>query len=154
MDKDKFMYFKKLLLIILLQIPIFGFAKPVFHDTQGNVIDFGNKWVVVNYWAPWCGICFKEIPELNSYYQNNKASDVVFVGVNYDHLPKDKLKQAIQKMDIQFPVLLEDPKNIYGFGELEILPTTFIINPKGKVAKTIIGPNTEESLNDAINYLR
>lgn len=128
-----------------------------FRDTDGNVVsskEIQNKWLVLNYWAAWCDSCREEVPELNSFYKMNKGKDVIFYGVNYDHLTGGSLVSDIKSMGIQFPNLVEDPSATYGLGELEVLPVTFIIDPKGKVVKKIMGRSTSESINDALKDLR
>jgi thiol-disulfide isomerase/thioredoxin len=120
-----------------------------FHDSTGRIFtssEFKDKWVIVNYWADWCDSCIAEIPELNKFYKNNKDGNIVMVGVNYDRLPNPMLRQAIDKTGILFPVLQEDPAQLWQLGEISVLPTTFVISPDGVVAHKIIGPNTEQSL--------
>lgn len=120
-----------------------------FHDSMGRFLpssEFKNKWIIVNYWADWCDSCIEEIPELNNFYKNNQDSNILIFGVNYDGLPNSVLRQAIKKSGIVFPVLQEDPAQVWGLGEVTVLPTTFIINPDGDVVRKIIGPNTEQSL--------
>lgn len=120
-----------------------------FHDATGRLVhpsEFENKWIIVNYWADWCDSCIEEIPELNSFYKNNKAENIVIFGVNYDKLANPTLVQVIQKMGIMFPVLQEDPAKKWHLGEITVLPTTFIVSPEGDVVRKIIGPNTEQSL--------
>ena len=147
---------KKIILLILL----FGFScavqAMVLHDSQGNVINssqFKGKWIIINYWAGWCDGCIKEIPELNNFYRNNKNQNVLLFGVNYDQLSFDVLRQAVQRLHIKFPVLAEDPNTLWNFGDISIIPVTYIINPQGKVVKKILGANTEQSLTDTLNAL-
>lgn len=119
------------------------------HDSEGRLMklsDLHNKWIVVNYWAEWCGGCVEEIPELNRFYQHNQDKNIVVLGVNYDQPPSLYLQQSIRRIGIEFPVLQEDPRMLWQLGDIAVLPTTFIINPQGDVVRKIIGPNTEQSL--------
>ncbi|EKD72603.1 MAG: hypothetical protein ACD_45C00630G0009 [uncultured bacterium] len=127
------------------------------HDVNGNVVQpsfLHGKWIILNYWAAWCATCIKEIPELDRFYQHNQDKSVVLYGVNYDRLPKTELQTAMRKINIAFPVLLEDPQNIWKLDDIEALPVTFIIDPHGKVVKKILGANTEKSLLDILFYLQ
>lgn len=134
-----------------------GKSDPVFHDTQSHAVQLTklkDKWVIVNYWASWCPTCMQEVPELNRFYQNNQKKNIVMFGVNYDHLPGNSLKQAVQEGALAFPVLVEDPAEAWKLQGVMVLPTTFIINPQGKVVKKIIGLNTERSLLDTLHELQ
>jgi len=124
-------------------------SETFLHDIQGNAIPISSlkgKWIIINYWADWCDSCVEEIPELNQFYQNNQDKNIVILGVNYDHMPITELQAAIHKMNIAYPVILEDPASVWPVSEFDALPATFIIGPNGKIMKKIMGENTEESL--------
>jgi thiol-disulfide isomerase/thioredoxin len=129
-------------------------AAEVFHDASGHTINasqFKNKWVIINYWAPWCDICLREIPELNNFYLHNKNKNVLIYGVNYDHPDAAELKQSASTLGISYPVLVEDPNHLWDLGYFDVIPVTFVINPQGKIARKIIGPTTEEVLLEIIH---
>jgi thiol-disulfide isomerase/thioredoxin len=141
----------KLVITFLISCILLGCSHKdvVFHDDRNNTIklsDLKGKWIVINYWADWCDSCVAEIPQLNNFYKNNKDSKVLLFGVNYDHLPADKLVKSIKKRHIDYPNLVEDPGEIFQLGFLEVIPTTFIVNPKGDVATVISGSTTERQL--------
>lgn len=119
------------------------------HDVQGNTVkstDFKGKWVILNYWAAWCGSCAAEIPKLNHFYLQNKDKNIIFYGVNFDELPLVDLQQAMKKINIAFPVLLENPAALWQLDAVEALPTTYIINPAGRVVKKMVGMVDEKYL--------
>lgn len=150
----------KSILIILCSLLLISCSQdngPVLHDTEGKPVQLSKlkgKWVIINYWADWCGSCVYEMPELNDFYQHNQDKNIAFYGVNYDHLPLSELKEAVKKTEIEFPVLVEDPNQAWHLDDVFVLPMTFIINPKGKLVKTIVGPNSEKSLLDTLQTLQ
>jgi len=107
-----------------------------------------GNWAVINYWAEWCKPCITEIPELNSFDQQHPNIEVL--GVNYDGETDEVLAQQIKKLNIQFPVLPQDPATILGIERPQVLPTTVIVNPQGVVVDVLLGPQTEDSLRSAI----
>lgn len=124
-----------------------------FTDARGhavNMADWRQKWVIINYWASWCDACAKEIPQLNLFYQRHQDT-VVLVGVNYDNLSADNLLSVVNALHIRFPVLRTNPAKALGFPDLGVLPTTFVINPEGKIVKQLFGPQTAVGLEDIIN---
>lgn len=132
-------------------------SEAVFHDLAGNTVQLSKlkgKWVIVNYWASWCHNCADEMPELNSFYKHNTDKNVVMYGVNVDDPSPDDLKEAVQQLNVEFPVLVEDPLNAWNLDSVEGVPMTFIIGPDGKVAKTILGTNSEESLTATLHDLQ
>ena len=107
-----------------------------------------GNWAVINYWAEWCKPCITEIPELNSFDQQHPNIEVL--GVNYDGETDEVLAQQIKKLNIQFPVLPQDPAPELGIERPQVLPTTVIVNPQGVVVDVLLGPQTEDSLRSAI----
>ena len=149
----------KVILCLLCGIFIINCSQQgsVLHDTKGNSIQVSSlqgKWVIINYWAAWCENCIKEIPELNNFYQHNQDKNIVLYGVNYDRMPMSDLQIAMSKTHIAYPVVLDDPAQTWPLHGIDALPVTFIIDPHGKIAKTIFGANTEKSLLATVHELQ
>jgi thiol-disulfide isomerase/thioredoxin len=114
--------------------------------SPGHYDDWHGQWVVLNYWAEWCAPCRGEIPELNALHGETGGHGVRVVGINFDGLQGDALRQLVGKMQIEFPVIDVDPRAHFGYDLPSVLPTTIVINPAGDVAATLVGPQTRESL--------
>lgn len=124
-----------------------------WHDSQGKPIrlsDYRGKWVVINYWSSWCKPCAEEIPELNLFYFAHKDKDAVVLGYNYDHAPPSEIPMLIQRMGVLFPTLMEDPATQLGVISISGLPTSFLIGPDGKLKQTLMGEQTQYSLEQAM----
>jgi thiol-disulfide isomerase/thioredoxin len=105
-----------------------------------------GRWLVINYWAEWCAPCREEIPELNRLHAEGDRYGLVVLGVNYDGLQGEALTGVMERMDVAFPVLAEDPRSRWGLPLPSILPSTVIVDPEGEVHEVLVGPQTEESL--------
>jgi len=108
-----------------------------------------GRWLVINYWAEWCAPCRHEIPELNELHEDRVGNALVVLGVNYDGLTQPKLGEVIERMDIRFPVLKQDPREQYGYGRPAQLPVTVLINPEREVHDILVGPQTGASIRAA-----
>lgn len=111
--------------------------------TQQGLPNTGN-WVLINYWATWCGPCRDEIPELNRLDAEHANIDVF--GANYDRLQGAALQEAVAELDIQFESMLADPAQLLGRERPKVLPTTYILTPQGQLHSVLTGPQTEASL--------
>ena len=107
-----------------------------------------GQWVVINYWAEWCKPCLAEIPELNELDQH--YADVTVLGVNYDGESGEALAAQVEKLGVEFHTLARDPAAELGVARPAVLPTTYILDPEGIVRHTLIGPQTLESLAEAL----
>jgi len=126
-------------------------------DQNGNAVkaeQIEGRWLVVNYWAEWCGPCRTEIPELNAAAKDWQAQGITVLGVNFDGLRGDELKKASQALGIDFTVLADDPAERYDLPRSEALPVTYIIDDKGKVREQLMGEQTAEGLAEKIKVLK
>ena len=101
-----------------------------------------KQWLVINYWAEWCGPCRIEIPELNALAEQLKGQPVSVFGVNFDNVQGEELKSASEKLGIKFTVLAQNPEAIFDIPRSEALPVTYIIDDKGKVRAQMLGEQT------------
>lgn len=94
-----------------------------------NFQDLKEKVIIVNFWATWCPPCIAEMPSFQELYTTYK-DDVSFLFITNDKIKT--CKAFLKKYNYNFPVynpLSELPNQI----STNSLPTTFIINKKGKI---------------------
>ena len=142
--KENFML-KRIMLATCL---LFGCSSDASYPlVQGGSLNLTNpeKLIVINYWAVWCAPCRKEIPELNEL-ASHYAETVTVVGVNFDGSQGQELLGEIEKLGIEFPSLVGDPRGVWGLEPVTILPETLIISPEGKLLHRLIGPQTLASI--------
>lgn len=126
-------------------------------DQNGRTVaakDLDKRWLVVNYWAEWCGPCRTEIPELNALAQAVQPQGVSVVGVNFDNVQGDELKKAVQALGIKFTVLAQDPAERFDLPRSEALPVTYIIDDQGKVREQLMGEQTAAGITARLQALK
>ncbi len=113
-----------------------------FSSLEGKTIamkDLGNKVVIVDFWATWCGPCREEVPHLNTLYSELKGKGLEIVGISMDTDGTDSVKDFAREFRMQYPIVIGDEKVAESFGGIIGLPTTFIIDRNGRIAKKYIG---------------
>ena len=123
--------------LLFISLFIVACSEPDFTDHRGNSGNFdalGGRWMIINYWATWCKPC-----------------KVALFGVEFDQSQGQKLQENIAKLNIEFPVLLNDPAVMLGFKKPMALPTTFVFNPEGELHVALKGPQTSATLLAAIS---
>ena len=122
-------------------------------DLHGNVHtleQYRGKWVVVNYWGTFCGPCIKEMPELSTFHNARKDDDAVVLGINQEEIPATLLANFTRNLNVSFPSLKVPFKETTPFGSVTVLPSTFVINPKGELVASQSGAITMKALEDYI----
>jgi thiol-disulfide isomerase/thioredoxin len=129
-----------------------GFSLPKLEGgANWNFTDWRGKVVVVNYWATWCPPCRVETPGLVKVASEYKSRGVEMVGVTMDE-NLETVPPFIEKYAIPYQILLpgSDP-NLSADGTA--LPTTFLYDKNGKLAKKYTGIILESTLKSDIELL-
>ena len=114
-----------------------------------NLADHRGRWVVVNFWATWCGPCLEEMPDLSALDAMREHVEVI--GLAYEEIEPAELQAFLRKHPVVYPIAIAD---VYAppadFATPRGLPTTYLIAPDGKVARHFLGPVTAAEIDAAI----
>lgn len=125
---------------------------PLFQlsDGRGTTIalsKFRGRPVVLNLWATECGGCKVELPTFVELRRNYKEHDLAVVGVSldvmYDGLKTTtegwtKVRPFVQSHGLQYTILMDDGSVEKAYN-VTAMPSTFIIDRRGRVAATYVG---------------
>lgn len=113
--------------------------------------DLQNKVILVTFWATSCPGCIQEMPELIKIYQRFalRGFEIIAVAMHYDS-PHFVLNYVKEKK-LPFFVTLDSLGTIAkAYGEVNMVPTSFLINKKGEIIQKIIGIPDFKQLNKQI----
>jgi thiol-disulfide isomerase/thioredoxin len=121
-----------------------GVALSGLDGSEWNLADRRGRVVVVNYWATWCPPCRVETPGLVSFANEYALRGVDVVGVTVDE-DLALVPGFVEKYEIPYPIMVpgNDP-NLPADGLA--LPTTFLYDKSGKLAKKYTGLVLESTL--------
>ncbi len=124
--------------------PAANFTLKDLNSNEWNFSDHRGKVVVVNYWATWCPPCRVETPGLVSFAEEYKARGVETVGVTVDD-DLSLVPPFVEKYKIKYPILTAGVDPNISSGEMA-LPTTFLYDKNGRLAKKYTGIVLESTL--------
>jgi cytochrome c-type biogenesis protein len=107
-----------------------------------------GKPVVVNFWASWCVPCRKEAPHLARFDRELKER-ARLVGVDFQDAKSDALT-FVREFGWRFPNVRDPQGELASRYGLAGLPTTYVIDADGRIAKALNGEQTFESLVRAV----
>jgi thiol-disulfide isomerase/thioredoxin len=115
--------------------------------------DYLGKVVILDFWATWCAPCRKAIPDLISI-QNKYKDDLVVIGISLDQpATQDQLVPFIENYGINYPIVLGNIEVSAAYGNIQAIPTSFIIDQEGNIINKHIGLVPKSTLIEEINLL-
>ena len=117
--------------------------------------DFVNrgKYVLVDFWASWCGPCRKEIPNIIRTYNKYKGKGLEVIGVAVSDKPEDTAK-AVKKLGINYTVFNETDNSASSAYGIQSIPQILLIGPDGTILKQgLRGENVGEAVKEALGLL-
>ncbi|UCM46805.1 TlpA family protein disulfide reductase [Aeromonas dhakensis] len=126
---------------------------PQFTDSENLPValaDFAGKPLLVNYFAPWCAPCLRELPLLEALA---REGEIAVVMVNYDPTTPAELRKLAGQYHIRVPLLIARQEASLPFPRPAGLPTSYLLDGKGNLQQTLVGeliPSRVEDLKDSI----
>ncbi len=114
--------------------------------------DLRGKVVLVNFWATWCPPCRAEMPGFESVWRERQKDGFVVLGLSADDGPGQVL-DFVGDRGISYPVGMASASARRAFGGVTSLPSSFLIDKKGVVRRTVTGAFDERLLRQDVNRL-
>jgi thiol-disulfide isomerase/thioredoxin len=101
--------------------------------------DLKGKVYLVNFWATSCATCMQEMPQMVETYNRFKGQGLEFVAVAMNYDPPMYVANYAQTRQLPFKVALDDGSVAKQFGNVQLTPTTFVVDKDGKILKRYVG---------------
>lgn len=119
---------------------------PQFIDRAGKKLSLSaltGKPLLVNYFAPWCAPCLREMPRLNALAAEGQ---IAVVAINYDPTTPAELGQLATRYEIKVPLLIANADASLPFPRPGALPTSYLLDSEGKLKQTLVGELDQQQI--------
>lgn len=123
-------------------------------DINGNMVnlsDYKGKVIILDFFATWCPPCKEEIPDFIELQKKYCGQGFTMIGISLSKM--GEMKSFVERMGINYPVLIDDGYATAVYGPIRSIPTTFIIDKEFKVVKKYIGFRPKEVFENDIKAL-
>ena len=111
-----------------------------------------GKVVLVNFWATWCGPCREEIPYLVQLAERY-PDHLTVIGVSEDHGPPADVAAFAGQYEVNYPIVMSTPEIKRAFPGVFALPTSFVVDPEGRMVESHVGLISPIILEQETRYL-
>ena len=125
-------------------------------DSTGKTIDLDSylgKVTLINFWATWCGPCKMELPDLIAISKEMADKGVKIIGVSTDRGANvlEDVSSFVAEKGIPYQIVISNEDLDEAFGNIRLIPTTFVVDAEGKIVQTIVGARSKAAFLEAIN---
>ncbi|MCI5132012.1 MAG: TlpA family protein disulfide reductase [Candidatus Electrothrix sp. EH2] len=115
--------------------------------------DFKGKVLLVTFFATWCPPCREEIPSLIQLQKDFSPKGFSVLGLSLDEGDPEIVNRLVEQDNINYPILMANSEVVSGFGGVAGIPTSFLVNHKGKMVRSYAGYVPHELLQQDIEQI-
>lgn len=130
------------------------FTATTYHGEEFNLTDHKGKYIILDFWATWCGPCMPEIPVIKSLRDTYPEEDLAIVSIALEE-DSEKYDSFLTEKGMTWPQILQEKRwedeipTLYNVGGI---PQKYIIGPEGNiVAKHLRGERLTAKMDTLIN---
>lgn len=107
---------------------------------QASIEQMRGKVVLINFWATSCTTCMHEMPAIVATHEKFKGRGYDTLGVAMSYDPPAYVMNYAKSRRLPFGVAIDNTGAIArSFGDVQLTPTTFLIDKRGRVVKRYVG---------------
>ena len=118
-----------------------------------SLSDFQGKWVLLTFWATWCGPCISEMPSLERFWEEFEDDGFAVVAVAVGS-PQPEVQRVVQRNHLSFPVLVDAGDRVATRYRAWSVPLTYLVDPAGQLVGVVRGARDWSRAGELVRELR
>lgn len=136
----------------LTQVPDLPFTE--LDGRSQRLSALAGKVLVVNFWATSCSTCVKEMPRLMESHRRFAPQGLETLAVAMAYDPPAYVMAFAQSRQLPFRVVMDHDGGLArGFGDVQLTPTTFVVDRQGRIVKRYVGEPDFAAFDDLLARL-
>ena len=121
---------------------------------QLSTAQFKGQVVLVNFWATSCSTCVAEMPQVMATFEKYKSRGYQTLAVAMSYDPPAYVASFAETRKLPFGVVIDNTGEIArSFGQVQLTPTSFLINKRGEIVKRYVGAPDFTALHTLVEKL-
>jgi len=114
------------------------FTLPALRGGNERLSERLGEVVLLNFWTSPCNVCRKQVAKLDDLAARYAGDGLVVLGINLDG-NKRRTADAVQALNVSYPILLDNLKNVSRSYQVDKMPVTVLIDRQGTVRYVATG---------------
>ncbi|RPH90824.1 MAG: TlpA family protein disulfide reductase [Calditrichaeota bacterium] len=131
----------------------YNFSVKTVDGKNISLEDFKGKVVIVDMWDTWCPPCRMEIPHFIELQRQYQSKGFEMIGIAFGRYGLQAVQQFVVDNNINYVNAIATDDVMSRFGEIDGIPTTFVIDQNGNIYKKYIGYNGKTVFENDIKKL-
>ncbi len=133
-----------------LDINAIDFVLPDLKGSEKKLSSYKGKWILLTFWATWCGPCAMEMPQLQIVNEKIDTKKLQVIGISIDSSSSEKVLDYIENRSLTFPIWHDQNGQVASQYQSRSVPSLYLISPEFKIVGLFQGAaewGREESVN-------
>jgi peroxiredoxin len=137
--------------VVPQQVP--DVSLPALGGKQVHLRDLRGKILLVDFWATWCGPCKETIPDLVTLQERHRRDGLEVIGISLDVQGEAAVAAFAKQYRMNYTILLGNDRTVRAFGGIVGIPTSFVVDRRGRIVKRFVGVVDAAAYEDVIRNL-
>lgn len=112
-----------------------------------------GKVVMLDFWATWCPPCKAEIPHFIELQNAYGPKGLEIIGLSVDQEGPEVVRDFSKEYGVNYTMAMAGPDLVQKYGGIRGIPTTFLIDKEGRIAKKLVGYHDKQVFESQIQTL-